>query len=255
MRRPIRLALLLLLGLGWVPGAWALGVEAAIGLWQPAVGGSVAYQSPLASDRFDLDHEAGLGREYAYGGRVKIDLPILPALLVQVAPLAFSGTGDKGRNFDFGGHTYAAALPLYSKLVLDHYDLGLVFGVPLLKTASLKTVNVDFGFVVRRQEIRAELAQPDSGQYARIDKIYYLPMGYLAAQVRLLRKVSLEAEVLGLAYSGNHFYDLTGRVRFALPGPFFLVSGWRYQKIDLSQDEIEAAVNFSGPFAEVGFGL
>jgi len=124
--------------------------------------------------------------------------------------------------------------------------------VPLLKTATLKTLNVDFGVMVRRQEVRAELFQPNTGQLARVDTIYYLPMGYLAVQIRLLKKLALEAELRGLAYRSNHYYDLLGRVRYDLPGPVFLAGGWRYQEIDLDEDQIRATAKFTGPFAEVG---
>ncbi len=255
MRILVKLFLLLSIWLGLATPVLALGLEAAVNLWGPTASGSFAYQPLVANDRFDLEHEAGLARELNSGGRVKVDLPILPDLFFQATPMAFSGTGGKVSAFSFGGHSYAADIPINSKLVLDHYDLGLVFGVPLLETATLKTLNIDFGIIVRRQEIRAELSQPTTGQFARVDETYYLPMGYLAAQVRLLKKLSLEAELRGLTYRGNHFYDLVGRVHFDLPGLLFLAGGWRYQEMKLAENGIEAAVNFSGPFAEVGFGL
>lgn len=255
MRIVFRVFLFLSIWLGWSTSSWALGVEAAVNLWGPTASGSLAYQALASNDRFDLEHEADLGREPNLGGRIKVDLPILPDLFFQATPLEFSGSGSKGATFSFGGHSYAADLPVNSHLVLDHYDLGLIFGVPLLETATLKTLNVDFGIIVRRQEVRAELSQPSTGQLARVDETYYLPMGYLAAQVRLLKKISLEAELCGISYSGNHYYDLLGRVHFDLPGPLFLAGGWRYQKIELAEDGIQASVNFSGPFAEVGLGL
>lgn len=255
MRIRVMLFLFLSICLGGATPVWALGVEAAVNLWGPTAAGSFAYQALASNDNFDLDNEAGLGRESNFGGRIKVDLPILPDLFFQATPLDFSGTGSKGGAFSFGGHSYSADVPFNSKLVLDHYDLGLIFGVPLLETATLKTLNVDFGIVVRRQEVRAELSQPTTGQFARVDETYYLPMGYLAAQVRLLRKISLEAELRGLTYSGNHYYDLVGRVHFDLPGPLFLAGGWRYQEIKLDENDIQASVKISGPFAEVGFGL
>lgn len=255
MHSAIKICLLAVLCAGWTDSAWALGVEAAVGLWEPEASGSFAYQAVGASDRFDLEREAGLGREHNWGGRIKVDLPLLPDLLIQASPLEFSGVGGKGDSFTFGGQTYLADTSFNSRLVLDHYDLGVVFGVPLLETATLKTLNIDFGIMVRRQEVRAELSQSATGRYARVDETYYLPMGYLAAQVRLLQKLALEAELRGIAYSDNHYYDLLGRVRYDLPGPIFLAGGWRYQEIELDEDDIQASVNFSGPFAEVGVGF
>jgi outer membrane protein len=255
MHSPIKIVLLAMLSMGWALPARALGVEAAVNLWTPRATGSFAYQPLVSADRFDLAHEAGLGRERNWGGRIKVDLPILPDLVFQASPMAFNGLGGKAEAFNFGGRTYAADAPLNANLVLDHYDLGLVFGVPLLETATLKTLNIDFGLMVRRQEVRAELAQSATGQFVRVDETYYLPMGYLAAQVRLLKKLALEAELQGFAYSGNHYYDLRGRIRYDLPLVVFVAGGWRYQEIELDQDGIRASLNFSGPFAEVGAGF
>lgn len=255
MQSPIKMLFLAALCTVWAQPAWALGVEAAVNFWAPRATGSFGYQPVVTGDRFDLEEDGGLGREHNWGGRIKVDLPILPDILFQATPMEFSGTDSKGESFNFGGHSYAADVAMNSRLVLNHYELGLVFGVPLLETATLKTLNVDFGLVVRRQEVLAELSQPATGQFARVDKTYYLPMGYLAAQVRLLKKLALEAELHGLAYTGNHYYDLVGRVRFDLPGPVFVAGGWRYQDIELDEDGILASLNFSGPFAEVGVGF
>lgn len=255
MQFPIKMVFLVVLCLGWAQPARAVGVEAAVNLWSPEASGSFAYRAVTAGDSLDLEHDGGLGRETGWGGRIKVDLPILPDLLFQATPMEFSGTGSKGNNFSFGGRSYSANTTLNSKLAMNHYDFGLLFGVPLLETATLKTLNIDFGLVVRRQEFRAELVQPATGQSVRVDETYYLPMGYLAAQVRILKKLALEAELRGIAFSGNHYYDLLGRVRFDLPGPVFVASGWRYQEIELDEDEILAVVKFSGPFAEVGVGF
>lgn len=255
MQSPIKMLFLATLCLGWSQPAWALGVEAAVNLWSPEASGSFAYRPVTAVDSFDVEHDGGMGRENNWGGRIKVDLPIFPDLLFQATPMEFSGTGSKGNNFSFGGRSYSANTALNAKLALNHYDLGLVFGVPLLETATLKTLNIDFGLVVRRQEIRAELSQPATGQSVRVDETYYLPMGYLAAQVRILKKLALEAELRGVAIRGNHYYDLVGRVRFDLPGPVFVAGGWRYQEIELDEDGIQASVKFSGPFAEVGVGF
>lgn len=255
MKFPIKTMLLVIVSVGWTHSAWALGVEAAVNLWEAQAEGSFAYRPVSGDDRFDLEHEAGLDRERNWGGRIKVDLPVLPDILFQATPMEFSGTGIKGDTFSFGGSSYSANTAFNSKLVLNHYDLGLIFGVPLLETATLKTLNVDFGIVVRRQEVRAELSQPTTGLFTRVDETYYLPMGYVAAQVRILKRLAIEAELRGIAYSDNHYYDLLGRVRFDLPGPVFLAGGWRYQEIELDEDGILASVDFSGPFAEIGVGF
>lgn len=251
--RVIRMVLFLqalLLG-GWISQAWALGLEAAVNGWGQKIGGDFSYQGLTGQDRIDLDQEAGFGRESRIGGRLKIDLPVLPNIYAQATPMEFSGVGLKTVDFSFGGKDFSADVAFTSKLTLDHYDLGLYYGFPLLKTATLNTLNLDFGVEVRRLEVRGDIVQELSGQLASVDETYYFPMGFLAVQLNLIKELSLEAEFRGISYSGNHFYDLIGRVRYGL-GPVFLAGGWRYEEVELDESGIRASLNVGGPYAELG---
>lgn len=231
--------------------AWALGLEAAVNVWEQEPGGDFSYKALTAQDQVDLDHEAGYDRERRVGGRLKVDLPVLPNIYVLATPMEFSGPGLKTSAFTFGGQSFATGA-FTSKLTLDHYDLGLYYGFPLLKTATLNTLNLDFGVEVRRLEVRAHLAQESTGKLAELDETFYFPMGFLAVQVQLLEKLALEAEFRGVSYSGNHFYDLIGRVKYSLPGPLHLAGGWRHEEIELDEENIRASLSVGGPFAEVG---
>lgn len=240
---------LLVMG-GWVCQVWALGLEAAVNVWEQEPGGDISYQALGGRDRIDLDSEAGYGRERKVGGRVKVDLPVLPNIYVLATPMEFSGTGLKTVDFSFGGKNFSANTAFTSKLSLNHYDLGLYYGFPLLKTATLNTLNLDFGVEVRRLEVKADVAQELAG-VSSVDETYYFPMGFLALQVQLLKKLALEAEFRGIAYGGNHFYDLIGRVKYGI-GPVFLAGGWRYEDVKLDEKDIRASVNVGGPYAELG---
>jgi len=244
----------LLLMLGWVCQAGALGLEAAVNVWNQKPGGDFSYKGLGGQDRIDLDSEAGYGRETKVGGRLKVDLPVLPNIYVLATPMEFSGTGLKTVDFSFGGKNFTANAAFNSKLTIDHYDLGLYYGFPLLKTATLNTLNVDFGIDVRRLEVRANLTQEVTGELASVDETIYFPMGFLAVQVNLLKKLALEAEFRGIAYGGNHFYDLIGRVKYGI-GPVFLAGGWRYEDVELDEKDIRASVNVGGPFAELGLSF
>jgi len=247
----IVVSLQLLVMVGWVCQASALGLEAAVSVWNQKPDGDFSYQGLVGQDRIDLDREAGYGRESRIGGRIKIDLPVIPNIYVLATPMEFSGIGLKTVDFSFGGKNFTANSAFTSKLTLDHYDLGLYYGFPLLKTATLNTLNLDFGVEVRRLEIRAYVAQELSGELASVDETYYFPMGFLALQVNLLKQLALEAEFRGIAYSGNHFYDLTGRVKYSL-GPVFLAGGWRYEEVELDESNIRASLNVGGPYGELG---
>jgi hypothetical protein len=105
---------------------------------------------------------------------------------------------------------------------------------------------------VRRLEVRADVAQEATGRLASVDETFYFPMGFLALQIQILKSLALEAELRGIAYSGNHFYDLIGRIKYSLPGPVFLAGGWRHQEIELDEKDIRAELTVGGPFAELG---
>jgi outer membrane protein len=254
--RSVRIVFLLqLLVMGcWACQASALGLEAAVNVWDQEPGGDFSYQGLVGQDWIDLDTEARYGREQRIGGRVKVDLPVLPNIYILATPMEFSGAGLKNSSFSFGGQSFAAG-DFTSKLSLDHYDLGLYYGFPLLKTATLNTLNLDFGVEVRRLEVRADVTQEATGQLASVDETYYFPMGFLALQIQVLKSLALEAELRGIAYSGNHFYDLIGRVKYSLPGPVYLAGGWRHEEIELDEKDIRAELTVGGPFAELGLSF
>ena len=243
---------LIMVPAGWGDTAWAVGFEAAVNIWEQEADGYLGYRG--GGDTYGLKDGSGYGREHAVGGRIHLDLPVLPSVFIMATPMDFSGTGVMGAAFTFGGQTYAANIPFSSELGLDHYDLGFYYGVPLLETASLNTLNIDFGIEARLLEIRATLRQEATGRFSRVEEDMYFPMGYLAVQLRLLERLALEAELRGFGYQGNHCYDLIGRVRYYLPGPVFLAGGWRYQELELDAKDILAEVSFSGPYFQERVG-
>ncbi|MEN8142644.1 MAG: hypothetical protein ABFQ82_03485, partial [Thermodesulfobacteriota bacterium] len=70
-----------------------------------------------------------------------------------------------------------------------------------------------------------------------------------------IEALAVEAELRGTGYSGSSYYDLIARVKYKFAGPAFLSAGYRYEAIDIDEKDILADIEFSGPFAEVGFEL
>jgi opacity protein-like surface antigen len=77
-------------------------------------------------------------------------------------------------------------------------------------------------------------------------------MVYVGAQFRPINKLSLEAELRGIALGSNHFYDLIGRVKYKAIGNVFIAAGYRYENIKIDRSDVKANLTFSGPFAEAG---
>lgn len=227
--------------------ASATGLEAAIGLWNQDPQGDIAYKGAALS----LENDMKYSEKTRFFGRAKIDMPlIIPNIYLMATPMKFDGTGSKDVNFTFGDKTFTGNVDFTSELKVNHYDIAFYYGLPFVKTATLGKLNVDAGLNLRIIDLKAEITQAST--YESKSFTLPMPMVYLGAQVKLIDKLSLEAEIRGIAYSSNHYYDLIGRAKYKVFGPAFLGAGYRYEDIKIDHKDVKANVRFEGPFAEVG---
>ena len=238
-----------------VPTAsYALGLELAVGGWKQSPKGDLSYEPLTINDELDLERDAKYDDETRFSGRLKIDMPLLiPNIYLMASPMEFDGTGSKTVDFKFGDDTFDANVPFYSKITLDHYDIGLYYGIPFIKTASAETVNVDVGFNVRIYDLELELRQDATSLEESEDFTLPLPMVYLALQIKPVDLLAIEAEARGISISGNQLFSLIGRVKFNIFGPVFAAAGYRYDKLKIDEEDVEVDIDFSGPFIEAGF--
>lgn len=238
-----------------VPTAsYALGLEFAVGGWKQSPKGDLSYEPLTTNDELDLERDAKYDDETRFSGRLKIDMPLLiPNIYLMASPMEFDGTGSKAASFKFGDDTFSANVPFYSKLTLDHYDIGLYYGIPFIKTASAETVNFDVGLNVRIYDLELELRQDATSLEESEDFTLPLPMLYLALQIEPVDFLAIEAEARGISISGNKLYSLIGRVKFNLFGPVFAAAGYRYDRLKIDEEDVEVDIDFSGPFIEAGF--
>ena len=238
-----------------VPTAsYALGLEFAVGGWKQSPQGYIAYEPVTDNDELDLERDCNYDDETRFTGRLKIDMPIfLPNIYLMVTPMEFDGTGQKTVDFWFGDNFFSATDSFYSKITLDHYDVGFYYGIPFIETLSAKTVNIDVGLNIRIYDFAVEVRQDATSLEDSEDFTFPVPMLYLAIQIKPVDKLAIEAEARGISYSGNHLYSLIGRVKFNVFGPVFATAGYRYDKLKIDEEDVEVDINFSGPFIEVGF--
>jgi outer membrane protein len=230
--------------------SFAIGIEVAVGGWAQSPEGQLAYKSSLAADSVDFENEARYADEDRLFGRINLDLPVLPNIYFMGTPMEFDGDGSK--NFTFGDATVTG--DFYSKAKLDHYDLALYYGIPLTGLASLGTLGIDLGINVRRMDIEM-VVQDKSTPLAGTDSVketIYIPMGFLAVQVMPTENLALEAELRGISYDANHYFDLIGRLKYRFAGVAFAAAGWRHEDLSIDEKDIKADVTISGPFIEGG---
>jgi len=234
-----------------VPGANAAGLEFAVGGWQQDPGGTFGYKALSSADLINIDNDLNYDRKIRFQGRAKIETPaLLPNIYVVAAPSKFEANGRKSGSFTFGDQTFSGSVDFYSKLRFDQYDVGLYYGLPFLKTVTGGKLNVDLGINARVLAVEAQIRQgaTDEKQSATV----VIPQGYAAIQVVPVERLAFEAESRLMSLSGNAIYSFIGRVRLRLFGPFFVAGGYRYDKIDIDEQDVRANFDLRGPFAEVG---
>ncbi len=231
----------------------AMGLEAAVGVWNQDPRGYLSYQEVTSADRLSIENDLRYRDKYRIFGRIKIETPYgFPNIYLMATPLSFEATGSRGTPFNIGGVTVPANTSFNSKLDLDHYDAGIYYGLPFIKTATAGVLNIDLGILARLVDFKFKLDEPSLGTVTSKKLFVPLPMAYAGAQLKPLSWLAVEGEARGVLYNHNHYYDLIGRVKIKPLGPVFLAAGYRYEKVRIDQDGVKAEANFGGPFGEVG---
>ncbi len=227
----------------------AIGVEAALGLAQISPKGQLGYKS----DGLDLKNDLNYGKVLSYNARVKLDLPLfLPNIYFLATPLRFEEIGSKTIGFQFGDNAFTSNQSYTTKLQLDHYDTALYYGIPLLETATIDKLNIEFGINTRLLDFSAAIDQPASGLAQSKRQLLPVPMGLVMLQFRPVKKINVEAEFRGIQILNNHYYDAIGRLKYRILKVLFVDVGYKYQSIIIDQSDIKANLQFGGPTFELG---
>ena len=96
-------------------------------------------------------------------------------------------------------------------------------------------------------DLEAQIRQDATGLSEKKSVTLPIPMAYAAIQLTPLEWLVFEAEARGISYSGNSLYSLTGRVKWLVFGPVFVAAGYRYDKVEIDEEDIDADIEFSGP--------
>lgn len=234
----------------------AAGIELSIGGWKQSPSGDLSIKAVSSLDNLSIKNDLKYGEETRLMGRIKIDTPLLfPNIYLMATPMSFKEIGSKNTTFQFGDATFNGNAPFTSELKLDHYDVGFLYGIPLLNTATAGILNIDLGLNARIIDFKARITGQDTNNQTVTESkamVIPVPMLYAGFQVKPVKWIALEGEARGIAYGKNHYYDLIGRVKVKPYGPLFGAAGYRYEKVKIDVEDVKAKVDFGGPFAEVG---
>lgn len=255
MRKIKSLAMALLVVVTTAASAGAFGVEFAVGGWAQDPSGTLGYKVLNSNDILDVEKDLKYDTENRVTGRLKIDMPLfLPNIYLMATPMEFKEIGSKEGGFKFGDISFDPG-PFETETVLDHFDVGLYYGIPLLETATFDKLNIDVGINIRIYDYDLNVRQASTGLSESEDGTLPVPMVFVAVQLRPFERLSLEAEGRGISYSGNDVYSLIGRIKFNIAGPLFAAGGYRYEKVKIDEEDVLADIEISGPFLEAGFSF
>jgi outer membrane protein len=230
--------------------ASAIGIEASIGGWGQDPSGEISYKGESLSIEDDLKYDS----KTKVFGRVKIDMPlVLPNIYFIATPMKFDADGSKNINFTFGDKTFTANVPFSSMVQLNHYDIGLFYNLPFISAASAKKFNVEVGLNARIIDFEAKVEQAAAGISESKSLTIPVPMIYIGAQFNPIKLIGIEAEVRGITYSSNHYYDLIARLKIRPVEHIFIAGGYRYENLKIDESNVKADIRFDGPFFEAGF--
>ena len=253
MNKQITRALLaLLLIISTADTGHCFGIEFAGGAWNQSPSGKLGYEILSVDDVVDLESDLNYQDETRFMGRIDIDMPLfLPNIYLMGTPMEFEGTTSS--SFTWEGITFP--VDAFTRLTLDHLDVALYYGIPLLKTATFDTLNIDIGINVRIFDLEVEATDSVGGQTVTESYTLPIPMLFVAFQLRPIEAIAIEAEGRGIAIGSDKAYSLIGRLRWNAIGPVFVAGGYRYDKYDIEEDEVIVDADFSGPFGELGFSF
>lgn len=238
-----KLVWLSVLGLTATP-AWALGpvdVDVQVGAWSTSVSGDVRD----GSQNIDVEDDLSIDDETLTYGRARLHLPFLGNVYLGYVPLDYSGENTVTRTVTFRDETFTVGTEVRSDIEMNAYDLGWTATV-------LDLPGADFELGLNVKFIEGEVTLRDDNDTATAD--FSVPVPQLKAVVSVGGPFfSAVLDGNGIAYGGNHLFDVSGEVRLQPAPLFYVAGGYRHLDLKIEDGDSRAQITSSGPF--VGIGL
>ena len=216
--------------------------------WFPKISGNgQTTTSGVPNTPYDLQSTLGLqDKNFPFGEAfLRLGRFTIRAGYTQVR---YDGQSTLTQDFVFNGQTYTANIPITSQLELKMVDAQLQFDL-LRPDAGVSGFNL--GLILGGKYVDESL-QVSSSQLPAVNESYKLPIPVVgvAAGVGLFKDlIRVDARGVGLAYSGNHGYDVDAYLS-VIPFPFVrLQGGYRYLDVKVDESELILTVKLKGPYA------
>jgi len=234
---------LLMAGSAYAAPGFEVGARGAY--WFPKLSGD-AQTNETGDTRFDFKDTLGVGDENMPFGEAFLRLGGT-TIRVGYTQVEFDGNKELTETVVFNGVTYSVSDNVISKLDLKMLDADLQFDF-LRPDVGVVGVNLGLLLKVKYVDGKVELSSASTGSTVKDFKAP-VPMVGAAAGVGFLNDMlRLDARAAGIAYSGNHLYDVDAYASFA-PLPFFRIQGgYRIIDMKIDWDGTRASFKLTGPY-------
>jgi outer membrane protein len=233
---------LLMAGSAFAAPGFEMGARGAY--WFPELTGS-AQTNAIGDTRFDFKDTIGVKDENIPFGEAFLRFGNT-TLRVGYTQLTFDGAKELTQTVVFNGTTFSATDNVISSIDMKMLDGELQFD---FLRPDVGVAGFNLGLLLKVKYVDGKVELRDSATTATKDFKAPIPMVGAAAGVGFLKDmVRVDARAAGIAYSGNHLYDVDAYASFA-PLPFVRIQGG-YRHIDLKIDEDGTLASFklSGPY-------
>jgi outer membrane protein len=212
--------------------------------WFPELSGD-ARTSETGDTRFDFEDDLGVGDENIPFGEAFLRFG-KTTIRVGYTQFSFDGNKELTRTIVFNGTPF-----LVSDNVISGLDLKMLDGevqYDFLRP-DVGVAGFNLGLLLKVKYVDGEVELRNSTTTETKDFKAPIPMVGAAAGVGFLKDmVRVDARASGIAYSGNHLYEVDAYASFA-PLPFVRIQGgYRYIDLKIDESDVLASFTLSGPY-------
>jgi outer membrane protein len=212
--------------------------------WFPKLSGN-AQTNVTGDTRFDFKDTLGVNDE---------NIPFGEAFLrfgnttfrVGYTQFKFDGDKELTQTVVFNGVTYSATDNVISSLDMKMLDGEVQFD---FLRPDVGVAGFNLGLLLKVKYVDGQVELRSTTQTETRDFKAPIPMLGAAAGVGFIKDmIRVDVRASGIAYSGNHLYDVDAYASFA-PLPFVRIQGgYRYIELEIDEDDTLASFKLSGPY-------
>lgn len=219
-------------------------VKAGYQLLSPS--GELAGSLDGVGQKADLENDLNLDDSEEFTGEVALNWGDF-RLSLNYLPIDFSGTGQLSVEVELDDQTFNIGSTVQSDLSIDLYDIGFTYY--LLNFDDLPTrFQLGLELAVKVADAEATISEL-SGLTATESVTAPIPTIGVRTRVALGDFVGVSGRVGYLEFDDNHFLDAEAQIEFSPLPTVGIYAGYRYFDLEIDQDELFIATEFSGPFA------